>query len=513
MSYYNYNNTSVILGSGNENHHFAVDSVGISLQNNLAPLYLVPDKSSFDYKSTQGLNGSLDLTYYLTGQDFLANFIENERNFISGNFAGLTFSSGYLTSYGFEVQQYGPVSINANINFYGGLQGTFTPTRETSAVTGARPLNYTDASLTGISGAIPQFGGILQNAESVGYGFSSELVPVYVVGQQMPREIRFNQKTTNLNINGYNLDFYTQENFASGLYDSEMTIGFSTPNKNTEFPYYTSDFRGDTDGWTNSNVTLTRRSTAYGYPNVLEVHGNTSDNYHYIYRTVVKPGHSYRVKGKIRINEMHDFDNVMIHDEDGINYAIGKAGAVPGLSLQISTRGEWVEFESDIFTPKTQYLFFYGRKGTSYVWGGTVSDQFVLRDIQIIPVHAQEYKTRGTLTSQSIEVGAGEKLKTSISLIQNKIGNAPSIRSISPKSGPRGTEVTIYGSHFMGATSVSFGDTKIQAVDFVSGYPSHNGAIKVLVPDTAIDSFITVRTPGGNDTYTAAVFEVTDDGF
>ena len=70
MSYYNYNNTSVVLGSGNENHHFAVDSVGISLQNNLTPVYLVPDKSSFDYKSTQGLNGSLDLTYYLTGQEF-----------------------------------------------------------------------------------------------------------------------------------------------------------------------------------------------------------------------------------------------------------------------------------------------------------------------------------------------------------------------------------------------------------------------------------------------------------
>ena len=64
----------------------------------------------------------------------------------------------------------------------------------------------------------------------------------------------------------------------------------------------------------------------------------------------------------------------------------------------------------------------------------------------------------------------------------------------------------------MGATSVSFGDTKIQAVDFVEGYPSHNGAIKVLVPDTAIDSQITVRTPGGNDT-SNIVFQVTDDGF
>ncbi len=358
MSYYNYNNTSVVLGSGNENHHFAVDSVGISLQNNLTPVYLVPDKSSFDYKSTQGLNGSLDLTYYLTGQDFLANFIENEKNFISGNFAGLTFSSGYLTSYGFNVQQYGPVRIGVNISFYGGLQGAFTPTRETGVVTGARPLNYSDAGLTGISGAIPQLGGILQNAESVDYSFSSEFTPVYVVGEQMPREIRFNQKTTNLTINGYNLDFYTHQNFASGLYDAEMTIGFKKP--------------------------------------------------------------------------------------------------------------------------------------------GMASPE-------------QEYKTRGTLTSQNIEVSAGEKLKTSISLIQNKIGNAPSIVNVTPTKGARGSEVTIEGNYITNATSVSFGSNKIQAVDFNS-VDIPNNTIKVNVPNQAIDSQITVRTPGGNDTF-ATVFEVTDDGF
>ena len=124
----------------------------------------------------------------------------------------------------------------------------------------------------------------------------------------------------------------------------------------------------------------------------------------------------------------------------------------------------------------------------------------------------QEYKTRGTLTSQSIEVSAGEKLRTSISLIQNKIGNAPSIVNVTPAKGASGSEVTIEGNYITNATSVSFGDSKIQAVDFVEVDPVNN-TIKVNVPNDAIDSFITVRTPGGNDTYTAAVFEVTDDGF
>ena len=467
MSYYNYNNTSVILGSGNENHHFAVDSVGISLQNNLTPLYLIPDKSSFDYKSTQGLNGSLDLTYYLTGQDFLADFIENERNFISGNFAGLTFSSGYLTSYGFNVQQYGPVRISANINFYGGLEGTFTPTRETSVVTGARPLNYANTTLTGVSGELPASNELLQKAESVDYSFSSEITPVYVVGQQLPREVRFNQKTTNVSINGYDLTKYTTANFASGLYDTEMTIGFSTPNKNTEFPYYSSDFSSDSDGWNANSMTVTAPDTHAGQANTMRANTVVGQTYHYLYRTVFVAGRSYRVKGKI----------YMEGDINGVKINYGKTSA------------------------------------TSHDWNSTSAsaDKIYLKDIQIIPAHAQEYKTRGTLTSQSIEVSAGEKLKTSISLIQNKIGNAPSINNITPKSGPRGTEVTIRGKDLVSATSVSFGDSKIQAVDFVEVDPVNN-AIKVNVPNNAIDSLVTVRTPGGNDTF-ATVFEVTDDGF
>ncbi len=505
MSYYNYNNTSVILGSGNENHHFAVDSVGISLQNNLTPLYLIPDKSSFDYKSTQGLNGSLDLTYYLTGQDFLANFIENERNFISGNFAGLTFSSGYLTSYGFNVQQYGPVRISANINFYGGLEGTFTPTRETSVVTGARPLNYADTTLTGVSGELPASNELLQKAESVDYSFSSEITPVYVVGQQLPREVRFNQKTTNVSINGYDLTKYTTANFASGLYDTEMTIGFSTPNKNTEFPYYSSDFSSDSDGWNANSMTVTAPDTHAGQANTMRANTVVGQTYHYLYRTVFVAGRSYRVKGKI----------YMEGDINGVKINYGKTSATSHdtTAAETTDTNQWVDFESDIITPNNQYLWIFTLKDGAYDWNSTSAsaDKIYLKDIQIIPAHAQEYKTRGTLTSQSIEVSAGEKLKTSISLIQNKIGNAPSINNITPKSGPRGTEVTIRGKDLVSATSVSFGDSKIQAVDFVEVDPVNN-AIKVNVPNNAIDSLVTVRTPGGNDTF-ATVFEVTDDGF
>ena len=322
----------------------------------------------------------------------------------------------------------------------------------------------------------------------------------------MPREIRFNQKTTNLNINGYNLDFYTHENFASGLYDAEMTIGFSTPNKNEEFPYYNSDFVSDSDGWNTNNMTVTAPDTQAGQKYTMRAAATATLSRHNIYRTVFKPGRSYRIKGKIFIST----DQI---NQVQLQYSVANTNNDPDtVALAITTVNEWVDFETDIVTTNSQYLWLFGLKDDADHFNGGTSDRFWIKDLKVIPVHAQEYKTRGTLTTQNIEVSAGEKLRTSISLIQNKIGDAPSIMRLSSNKKARGEEVTIFGSHLISATSVSFGDSKIQAVDFVEVDPVNN-TIKVNVPNDAIDSYITVRTPGGNDTYTAAIFNVIDDGF
>ena len=187
------------------------ETVGISLQSAIEPVYLTANKSSFDYAANKDINGSLSFTYYLTGRDPLREFMTNEKAPISGNFAGLTFKSGYLTSYRFAFENYQPVRVSANVNFYGGLEGTFTPTRlnysEVGGSQGREYLNFYNASLTGVSGVLlsndGEDGGTLApiNAE---YNFSSQIDPVYVVGQVLPREIRFLRKQTSVSMGIYN---------------------------------------------------------------------------------------------------------------------------------------------------------------------------------------------------------------------------------------------------------------------------------------------------------------------
>lgn len=224
MSYHNYNEAKLVLGPLDatlasdslgfefpEAQPYFCENVGISLQSAIEPVYLTANKSSFDYQANKDINGSLSFTYYLTGRDPLREFMTNEKAPLSGNFAGLTFKSGYLTNYRFSFENYQPVRVSASVNFYGGLEGTFTPTRlsysEVGGSQGREYLNFYNASMTGVSGVLlnndGEDGGTLApiNAE---YSFSSRIDPVYVAGQVLPREIRFLQKQTSVSMGIYN---------------------------------------------------------------------------------------------------------------------------------------------------------------------------------------------------------------------------------------------------------------------------------------------------------------------
>ncbi len=84
-------------------------------------------------------------------------------------------------------------------------------------------------------------------------------------------------------------------------------------------------------------------------------------------------------------------------------------------------------------------------------------------------------------------------------------GTGPNIDSISPTSGPVGTEVTIRGSGFTGATSVKFAGTRARfTVD-------SDSKITATVPQGATTGKISVTTPLGTDT-SSQNFTVTTTG-
>ena len=385
MSYYNYNNAKLELasyagGSWGAAVPIYVENLAISLTNNLKAIDLLPNRSSFGYLAGGGINGSLSLGYYLTGEDFLADFMEAD-NLISGNFAGLSFSSGVLSSYSFEVAPFGPIMVSANINFYGGLRGRFTPTRETLD---ADILTYTDCKLTQISGVTPHEDGETEQitaSTSVSFGFASNVQPIYTVGDAVPRELRFNKKTIDASINGYALpswdegigDFtsdteqqnYLNDKFFSGIAEGELLIGFSSSNGTT----------------------------------------------------------------------------------------------------------------------------------------------------------GQSYKIRGTLKAHNINVTAGEKITTTLSLSQEKYQNAPAITSFTPTAGVVGATITILGTDLKDVTEVTFGDEKRVYTHFTTHTST---TIVTTIPDEAITCRVGLKSPGGDAKLGAAtnygdgmpgIFTVQDGGF
>jgi hypothetical protein len=79
----------------------------------------------------------------------------------------------------------------------------------------------------------------------------------------------------------------------------------------------------------------------------------------------------------------------------------------------------------------------------------------------------------------------------------------PGILSFSPSSGPVGTQVTITGTNFTGATRVTFGGVK--ATTFTV---NNDSQITATVPTGAKTGPLTVTTPEGTAT-SSTVFTVT----
>lgn len=202
MAYFNYNNAKLQIGAstGNASPYFC-ESVGINLSSKIDPVYLTSDRSSFDFKSNGDIDGSLSFSYYLTGEDPLKEFMANEKSSLSGDFAGLEFKSGYLTSYSFGFENYRPVLVNAQIQFYGGVSGTFTPKPERDDNVKKQFLNFSDCQVTDYSGVVVS-DSIIANAS---YSFTSQIDPVYIVDEILPKEVRFGTKQTSINFTSYSL--------------------------------------------------------------------------------------------------------------------------------------------------------------------------------------------------------------------------------------------------------------------------------------------------------------------
>ena len=174
-------------------------SAQISLSTSLEANYVIGDRNTNSYTASNGIGGSLSFDYFLTGNDYFKTFITGQgeipqvdSQIISGNFGGLNFDSGYLTSYSVTFSPNQPIAANVNIAFFDDLQGVFTTEEEE-----ASPATVLSSSRVNIVSAfeVDEVDSFIAGS----YNYTSEVAPVYLIGETKPSEITFGKKTTSMN--------------------------------------------------------------------------------------------------------------------------------------------------------------------------------------------------------------------------------------------------------------------------------------------------------------------------
>ena len=180
---------------------FFATNISLSAEANSAPLFYTEERKIGDNVATDGVKGTAQISYYLTGVDPIKAFINDEDAIASGNFGGLNFSSGYLRGYSFDAAPNTPVIINADIVFFSALSGSFSPSNKT--YTGLTPLNFSDMTLEG------EGVGDVNKIQGIKYVYTTEITPIYVdrSGSNGSAEgVIFGRNNISLDISSDNLD-------------------------------------------------------------------------------------------------------------------------------------------------------------------------------------------------------------------------------------------------------------------------------------------------------------------
>lgn len=94
--------------------------------------------------------------------------------------------------------------------------------------------------------------------------------------------------------------------------------------------------------------------------------------------------------------------------------------------------------------------------------------------------------------TRTLLVAAGVGLAVTLVMLRAQTIPHPAIESFSPASGPEGTQVTLQGSFFNGATSVTVGRADCTQVTVVGA-----DRIIAVIPAGAVSGTLAVVTPGG----------------
>jgi len=185
-------------------HEIMASNAQISLNSRVEPNYVAGARHSQTFNASNGVEGQLSFSYYLTGTDYFKSFItgqgeakNNSREIVSnpitGNFGGLGFDSGYLNNYSVSFSPNAPAVANASIKFFDDLTGEFSPSYS-AAPDSTHILNFSNA----IVSSELEITGNFQFIEGT-FNYNSDVAAAYLAGETKPSKVSFGVKSVDMN--------------------------------------------------------------------------------------------------------------------------------------------------------------------------------------------------------------------------------------------------------------------------------------------------------------------------
>lgn len=220
--YLNYKNSKITIADydpdygpgGADPKEFFAQDISLDLNATISPTYTTDKRYSYIFAPDDGINGVLSISYLITGDDPLKDYIVNDSGTnnhyrtLSGNFGGLNFSSGYLTNYSLSFSPNSKLAAQASIKFFGALSGQHTKSNKYShaAPDGASQggdaaiFNVQDVKITSNEVQDKEIFYSVDNIASLSYSYQSQVDPSYEIGEILPSHVVFGQKSVTANL-------------------------------------------------------------------------------------------------------------------------------------------------------------------------------------------------------------------------------------------------------------------------------------------------------------------------
>ena len=219
MSFYTARDISISLNS----QSIFANSLSLNQEASIEHPYREGESTNTRNISTAPIKNTLSLNYWLTGRDFLKDYIYLKSDApISGNLNGVNFSQAYLQSYGLNAQPNQPININCSFVICDELSGNFTPNSSLVTNNNITPFNFNDCTFNTFNN-YSAF--TIDNIIGYNWNYRAEILPVYFQKESglnfiNPDRIHISKKEISAEIISDNVNIklpYSGERFALEL--------------------------------------------------------------------------------------------------------------------------------------------------------------------------------------------------------------------------------------------------------------------------------------------------------